>query len=211
MSDHDLRVTSVLNGAFTDQKLSAYLSDGYPIEIGRYTYGGPKLHWKKGDFNHSLKIGSFCSIADDVSIFVGTHGRHSIDHLSSFPLNMIYGKPSKRIPSRYEVGNLSVSIGNDVWIGRGATIMAGISIGNGAVVASRAVVTKDVAPFSIVGGIPAKLIRYRFSHDIIEKIQALRWWDWSDDLIKKNLDLFNTPEFNHLSAFDRDGSDEADS
>ncbi len=80
-----------------------------------------------------------------------------------------------------------IVIGNDVWIGFEAVILAGVKIGDGAIIGTRAVVTKDVPPYSIVGGIPAKIIRKRYSPDIIEQLLSLRWWDWPKDRIKRNL------------------------
>ena len=80
-----------------------------------------------------------------------------------------------------------IVIGNDVWIGFEAVILSGVTIGDGAVIGTRAVVTKDVSPYTIVGGVPAKPIRKRFSDDVISELLKLRWWDWSENRIKKNL------------------------
>jgi virginiamycin A acetyltransferase len=88
-----------------------------------------------------------------------------------------------------------VDIGNDVWIGRGAMIMSGVVIGDGAVVAARAVVNRDVPPYAIVGGVPAKTIRYRFSGEIIDKLLIAQWWRWTDEMILQRLPFFNTPDF----------------
>lgn len=186
---------SPLASALTMRKLEPYLQDGYPITIGRATYGAPKLHWSKGDFQHRLDIGSFCSIAEAVGIFVGYHGRHTVDYVSTYPLGLVYGSTPQKVASRTVLGDLGVRIGNDVWIGRGATIMAGVSIGHGAVIAAQAVVNKDVPPYAIVGGVPAKHIRYRFPETIIEKLLKLEWWDWDDALIAARLPFFNTPGF----------------
>lgn len=186
---------SALSPALTARKLENFIKDGYPIEIGRNSYGAPRLHWSKGDFRHTLKIGAFCSIADDVSIFVGAHGRHTVDYVSTYPMGLVYGRASHKVPSRTSQGNLSVDIGNDVWIGRGAMIMSGVVIGDGAVVAARAVVNRDVPPYAIVGGVPAKTIRYRFSGEIIDKLLIAQWWRWTDEMILQRLPFFNTPDF----------------
>ncbi|MBY0136353.1 hypothetical protein H7K23_09805 [Paracoccus yeei] len=113
-------------------------------------------------------------------------------------MNMIFGPAKNRKPSVYEQGNRSVHIGNDVWLGRGATILAGVTIGDGAVVAARAVVTKDVSPYDIVGGIPAKRIRSRFSPAIVETLLEIKWWDWPDEKIERNIDFFTSPNLEEL-------------
>lgn len=191
----DVFKASKLLPALTVNKLRTYLDDGYPIEIGRGTYGAPKLHWSKGDFRHTLRIGSFCSIAEEVGIFIGTHGRHTIDYASTYPIGLVYGRSPEKVPSSTLNGNLDVEIGNDVWVGRGALIMSGVTIGDGAVIAARALVNKDVPPYAIVGGVPAKTIKYRFPGSIIDKLLAVKWWDWSDGLIVERLPFFNTPDF----------------
>jgi chloramphenicol O-acetyltransferase type B len=190
-----LEETSPLAPAYTAKKLKSFLDDGFPITIGRHSYGGPRLHWSKGDFNHKLEIGAFCSIADDVSIFVGKHGRHTVDYVSTFPMGVVFGRPPEKAESVSQKGNLGVRIGNDVWIGRGAMIFAGVTIGDGAVIAARAVVNRDVESYSIVGGVPAKEIRKRFPPEVIERLRNLKWWEWSDETIRERLTFFNTPHF----------------
>ena len=91
-----------------------------------------------------------------------------------------------------------IVIGNDVWIGYDAVIMAGVKIGDGAIIGTRAVVTKDVEPYSIVGGVPAKEIRKRFSPDVIEKLQSLQWWNWSRDKIQKSLNAIQSGDIGAL-------------
>lgn len=189
---------SLLAKALTVRRLAEHIADGYPIEVGRGTYGAPKLHWSKGDLDHKLRIGAFCSIAEEVSIFVGIHGRHTVDYVSTYPLGLVFGRASEKVPSATTMGDLGVRIGNDVWIGRGAMIMSGITINDGAVVAARAVVTKDVAPYSIVGGVPARAVKERFPADIVEKLLRLKWWDWSDETIAQRLPFFNSPHFETL-------------
>lgn len=184
-----------LGNALLIKKLESQIKDGFPINIGKHSYGNPKLHWSKGDFTSSLSIGSFCSIADEVGIFVGRHGRHTVDYVSTYPIGMLFGKSEKSVQSKTTQGNLSVSIGNDVWVGRGAIIMAGVSIGDGAIIAARAVVNKDVSPYEVVGGTPAKKIKMRFDEETIEKLLSIKWWNWDDEKIAQNLNFFNTPNF----------------
>lgn len=87
-------------------------------------------------------------------------------------------------------------MGNDVLIGSHSLILGGVTIGNGAVVAAGAVVTKDVPPYAIVGGVPASIIKYRFSQDIINKLQELRWWDWPEERLRANIGLFQSYDVN---------------
>lgn len=191
----DVYQSSVLAPALTSSRLQTYLNDGYPIRIGRASYGAPRLFWSKGDFSHDLEIGAFCSIADDVGIFVGKHGRHTIDYVSTYPLALVFGRSTNKVNSRTESGNMSVRIGNDVWIGRGSLIMAGVSIGDGAVVATRSVVNRDVPPYAVVGGTPAKVLKFRFDQDSIQKLLKIRWWNWPDELIAERHAFFQTPQF----------------
>lgn len=133
----------------------------------------------------NAEIGKFCSIASDVSIGPGLH---KTDGVSTHPIFSLYNTPlatkflQKNIfqPSRRSV------IGHDVWIGEKAIIMDGVKIGNGAIVAAGAVVTKDVPPYMIVGGVPAKQIKKRFSDDIIEKLLLSEWWEINDDTLRRN-------------------------
>jgi acetyltransferase-like isoleucine patch superfamily enzyme len=146
------------------------------VTIERFTYWASDLkinEWKEGA---SLSIGQFTSIADKVTILLG--GNHRIDWITTFPFGHIN---VDQFGGGDIVGHSAtkgdVKIGNDVWIASGATIMSGITIGDGAVIAACAVVTKDVSPYAIVGGNPAKLIRYRFDEEIRNLLLTLRWWD----------------------------------
>ena len=154
--------------------------------VGKYTYGAPIVKdWHQGT---TLKIGNFCSIAENVTILLG--GNHPIDWVSSFPFGAIFEEfrdAGSKYPEKISKGD--VTIGNDVWIGLNVTILSGITIGDGAVIAANAVVTKNVEPYAIVGGNPAKLIRKRFSDDAISKLLAIKWWDWEIDRIKDSLEL----------------------
>lgn len=178
--------------------LKGLVEDGMSVSVGRYSYGAPLVLWGRGDKSRRLEIGSFCSIAAGVSIYVGMQGRHTTDFLSTYPINMIFGVPSDAGISKAISGNLNVVIGNDVWIGRDSLILAGVTIGDGAVIGTRSVVTKDVPPYAIVGGVPAKVIRYRFSPEIIDLLLELKWWEWSDEKIKENRDLFFSSDIENV-------------
>lgn len=132
------------------------------VEVGNYTYGD--INIIRLDTKSCLKIGCLCSIAPDVTFLMGAE--HNIKHLSTFPfkVKMLNMNESEAISK----GNIDIS--DDVWIGYGATIMSGVHVGQGAVIAAGAVVTRDVPPYAVVGGVPAKVIKYRFEVDVIEEL-----------------------------------------
>lgn len=139
--------------------------------------------------NHErLIIGKFCSIACGVK-FLFNCANHTLKSLSTYTFPLFYEEwelEKSNVASAWD-NKGDIVIGNDVWIGFEAVVLAGVKIGDGAIIGTRAVVTKDVPPYSIVGGIPAKVIRKRYSPDIIEQLLSLRWWDWTKDRIKRNL------------------------
>jgi len=143
--------------------------------------------------NDRLKIGKFCSIAYGTK-FLFNGANHTLNSLSTYPFPVLADEWDLAVPITDAWDNKGdIVVGNDVWIGFEAVIMAGVTIGDGAIIGSRAVVTKDVEPYSIVGGIPAKLIRKRFSEEKILELLEMEWWNWSEEMIKKNLDrIMNT-------------------
>ena len=151
--------------------------------IGKYTYGTPNV-LKYDDCTTNLVIGNFCSIAQNVTIFLG--GNHRTDWVSTYPFGHIHKNIFNNFNGNgHPSTNGNVTIGNDVWIGKNATIMSGISVGDGAVIAANSHVVKNVEPYSVVGGNPAKLIKYRFSQKQIENLLQIKWWNWDDDKINK--------------------------
>lgn len=132
------------------------------------------------------KIGKFCSISWDVTIGAVEHPIHSVS-THAFPYRTLFGLTNKDI----ELKHRNVNIGNDVWVGCGAIIMPGVTIGNGAIIGAGAVVTKNVNPYEIVGGVPAKHINYRFTDEIIQELCEISWWNFSDNIIRDNLNLFS--------------------
>lgn len=181
------------------------------MEVGEYTYGSEliKLH-KYGPENgvcdsadSKLKIGKYCSIAP-CNIFLNEN--HRYDWVTTFPfgLTRLSKKRFKNVDKQLinsgalSKGNGNVIIGNDVWIGYNASIMSGVTIGHGAVIAGSAHVVKDIAPYSIVGGNPAKHIKYRFSEEQIAKLLQIQWWDWPVRKINQHLPVLmsnNIDEF----------------
>lgn len=146
------------------------------ISVGRFTYGHENITVKQWNEGAGLKIGGFCSIAANVTIFLG--GNHRSDWISTFPFGHLY---PEELGGQGIVGHPGtkgdVIIGNDVWLGHGSTIMSGVKIGHGAIIGTNALVVKDVAPYEIVGGNPAKHLKMRFSDEVIALLLKLEWWD----------------------------------
>jgi len=151
------------------------------MSFGKHTYGNPIIHWKNDKAN--LVVGNFCSIAGNVNIYLG--GNHRIDWVTTFPFGTIHQNIFNHTGEGHPSTKGDVIIGNDVWIGSNVTIMSGVTIGDGAVIANNSHVVKDVEPYSLVGGNPAKLIKYRFTQQQIEKLLEIKWWYWDDEKINK--------------------------
>jgi virginiamycin A acetyltransferase len=163
------------------------------IIVGNFTYYDDPVdvhNFEKNVLYHfdfigdKLIIGQFCQIGMSVK-FIMNGGSHYLGGFSSFPFIIFqsYWPQVPFIPNRKK----DTIIGNDVWIGYNATIMPGVTIGDGAIIGTRAVVTKDVAPYEIVGGNPAQMIRKRFDEDIIDFLLKLQWWNWPIEKIAKNV------------------------
>jgi acetyltransferase-like isoleucine patch superfamily enzyme len=151
--------------------------------VGKHTYGTPAiLEWGEGA---TLRVGAFCSIAKEVSIFLG--GEHHADWVTTFPFNVLW-KSAEKIPG-HPATKGDVVIGNDVWIGYGAVILSGATIGDGSIIGARAVVTRSVPPYAIVAGNPATIIRTRFDEKTIRRLINIQWWDWEDSKIEAYLPL----------------------
>lgn len=183
-------------------KQTVYLKDVVTapnIEVGDYTIYNDFVHdpcdFEKNNVLYHypvngdrLVIGKFCSIACGAK-FLFTSGNHSMQSLSTYTFPIFFdewGLDVKNICQAWD-NKGDIVIGNDVWIGYEAVIMSGVKIGNGAIIGTRAVVTKDVHPYTIVGGVPAKPIRRRFDDATIEKLEALRWWDWDYEKIRRSI------------------------
>ena len=155
------------------------------IVVGEYTYyddpRGPE-HFEANvlyhfDFNHDrLVIGKYCSIAAEVR-FIMNGGNHPTTWLTTYPFPIFGQGWESAMPPSWP-GRGDTMVGNDVWIGYGATIMPGVRIGDGAIIATATVVTKDVPAYAIVGGNPGAILRYRFDEATIARLLAIRWWDW---------------------------------
>lgn len=178
--------------------LNAVIKDP-SIEVGDYTiyndFVSDPLLFERNNvlyhypINHErLIIGKFCSIACGAK-FMFNCANHTLKSLSTYTFPLFYEdwdlEKSDVVAAWDNKGD--IVIGNDVWIGYEAVIMAGVHIGNGAIIAAHAVVTKDVPPYTIVGGIPAKPIRKRFTDDTVQKLETLKWWNWSFEKIRQSL------------------------
>lgn len=137
-----------------------------------------------------LIIGKFCSIAAGAKFMMGGNQGHNYRWIASYPLDNFDEEPSP-LPKAHQFKGDTV-IGNDVWIGAESMIMPGVHIADGAVIAARAVVTKNVGPYEIWGGNPARLIKKRFSDEDIAKLLEIKWWDWDLETLKKNLPLLRS-------------------
>ena len=134
------------------------------------------------------KIGTYNSISWDVTIGAVSHPMDRIS-MHAFTYRKQFGISDKDIM----IPQKTTRIGNDVWIGYGAIILSGVTIGDGAIIGAGAVVTKDVEPYTVVAGVPAKVIKKRFEDEVIEKLLLLKWWEFSDEKLKSNLNLFEKP------------------
>jgi chloramphenicol O-acetyltransferase type B len=147
-----------------------------------------------------LLIGSFCSIGSGATFIMAGNQGHRHDWISSFPFYWMPDVPAfSSAKNGFQPAGDTV-IGNDVWIGSEAVVMPGITIGDGAVIGTRAVVTRDVAPYSIVGGHPAKEIRKRFAEDLVDLLLELRWWEWSEDQLNAAMPLLTSGDIQALHA-----------
>lgn len=149
--------------------------------------------------NDRLIIGKFCSIACGVK-FIFNCANHTLKSLSTYTFPLFFEEwdlPKSEVASTWD-NKGDIVIGNDVWIGYDAVIMAGVTIGDGAIIGTRAVVTKDVEPYSIVGGVPAKEIRKRFAPEVIKRLLELQWWNWSEEKIRREINAIRNGEIELL-------------
>lgn len=181
---------SITVGDFT--MYNDFVNDPREFEKNNVLYHYPINHDK-------LKIGKFCSIACGAK-FLFNSANHTVKSLSTYPFPIFFeewGLDVKDITSAWD-NKGDIVIGNDVWIGYEAVIMSGVTIGDGAIIGTRAVVTKDVPPYTIVGGVPAKQIRKRFPEEIISELLKLKWWDWTFKKISQNMEFIKNGDLKYL-------------
>jgi acetyltransferase-like isoleucine patch superfamily enzyme len=156
--------------------------------MGRHSYTRPIVH-RYPDDEGAVRVGNFTSIGDDVEIMPG--GNHRADWVTTFPLSVRLAGAAHNPPG-LPASKGDVIIGSDVWIGRGARILSGVTIGDGAVVGAYSVVTKDVRPYAVVAGVPAIERRRRFDDDVIDQLMRIRWWDWPDEEVLRARQLLES-------------------
>lgn len=182
----------------THSYYSGYYDGNFEDTVVRYLYGdqfssNPFTGWKPQWEIDKLIIGDYVQIAPGVKIIMGGNNNHNTQFISTYPFFEI-----EALKRAYEKAGDTI-IGNDVWLGTGCTLMPGVKIGNGAIIAAHSVVTKDVADYSLVGGIPAKEIRKRFSEEEIILLQQLKWWEWPEQKVKELLPLIQSNQIKELA------------
>jgi acetyltransferase-like isoleucine patch superfamily enzyme len=164
----------------------------------RYTYGLENIKVRDWGEGADVKVGSFCSIADNVTIFIG--GNHRTDWVTTYPFGHIHKDVFDHHGKGHPATKGDVVIGNDVWIGSGSTILSGIKIGDGAVIAANSVVVKDIPAYAIAGGNPAKVLKMRFSRKQIDKLLQNPWWELPDSRINDLIPLLCSNDIEALIA-----------
>ena len=176
------------------------------IEVGEWTiyndFAADPVDFERNNGDR-LVIGKFCSLACGAR-FLFNSANHTLKSLSTYPFPIFWGEEwgidKSEVASAWD-NRGDIVVGNDVWIGYEAVVMAGVTIGDGAIVASRAVVTRDVPPYAIVGGVPAKVIKYRFDPATVESLLAIKWWEWPAETIRRALPLIRGGKAEELALF----------
>lgn len=169
------------------------------VTVGKYTYGNLNCYFfGTNDDSEYIKIGSSCSIANDTEFLAG--GEHKIDVLTTYPYIQKYIDNGQYAACTKG----PIEIEDDVWIGRGCTILSGVTIGKGAVIGARSVVTNDIPPYAVAAGNPARILKYRFTPEIIEKLKNISYSNIELEKVKENIKLFtedvNCENIERLSA-----------
>ena len=159
------------------------------MDVGRWTHGFEGWCWP--GLRRPHRIGAFSSIAAEVLV-TGPH--HPLHWVTTSPVAYLASRTFVEDDLETEMPGGPVVIGNDTWIGSRATLLPGVTVGDGAVVAAGAVVNRDVDPYTVVGGVPARALRLRFDEATVSALLALRWWDWPDDVIRERIGLFSDPK-----------------
>ena len=194
------RQTVYLKAVITDPNITVgdytmyndFVNDPTQFEKNNVLYHYPINHDR-------LIIGKFCSIACGAK-FLFNSANHTMASLSTYPFPLFFeewGLEKKEVAAAWD-NKGDIRIGNDVWIGYDAVVLAGVTIGDGAIIGARAVVTKDVPPYTVAGGVPAKPLKKRFDDDTIARLLRLKWWDWPEEKIKENIRAIQSGRLDQL-------------
>jgi acetyltransferase-like isoleucine patch superfamily enzyme len=167
--------------------------------VGDHTYGHPSVlsHWNDG----FVSIGKYGSIAEQVVLLPG--GNHRGDYVTTYPFRAFKDRfpASTAKDEDYPISRGPILIGNDVWLGVGCTILSGVTIGDGAIIGARAVVSRDVPPYAIAVGNPARIVKYRFPAPIIARLLAIKWWDWPDEKVNAAVNRIDSADIEAFLAW----------
>ena len=181
----------------------SFLVDRFGWDIGEHTYGLPDV--VEPEYGY-LSIGRYCSIAVGVTIILGNH---NMRFATTYPFGTLTKQFGSILDMKDHVTRGPTTIGHDVWIGKGATIISGVTVGDGAVIAGGAMVTKDVPPYAVAAGNPARVVKYRFPDDVIRRLRHVAWWDWRRAKLLRYLPLLMSEDISRfLQAAEQDGADE---
>lgn len=164
---------------------------------GRWTYWNHDSAFATFAPSDRIEIGAFCAFAAGTRVVAG--GEHAVDAITAYPLSQMDWAPGS--PESAASPPAQVMIGNDVWVATGALILGGVHVGDGAVIAAGSVVTGDVPPYAVVGGVPARVIRMRFTGEEVAVLLRLRWWDWPDEMIRRAAPLLASGDIRALQQF----------
>ena len=182
-SYHARNIATRALGLADERKAFQALQDEGIIVMGTGSYGRPRVHYFEpaGASRPHVTIGRYCSIAAEVTFLV--NGDHRVDWTTTYPISVRFGLPTADTDGHPKITG-PVTVGNDVWIGHGALLLGGVTIGDGAVIGAAAVVASDVRPFAIVAGNPAREIRRRFNDELVDQLIELRWWDLDESEVQ---------------------------
>ena len=199
---HRVRMRSLRGDTYAlfqyENQPSVLVGPGH-LSVGRWTYWLPSAFFVTWTPDDAIEIGAFCSIAAGVRVLAG--GEHDTRHLAMYPFSLMAARGEA---TDEPVSSGRVVVGNDVWIATGAVLLNGVTVGDGAVIAASSVVTRDVPAYAVVAGNPATVKRYRFEQADIDRLQAIRWWEWPDDLVKAAEPILRTGDAAALEQFARE-------